>query len=519
MAQENTLEVVNISKGTLNKSQPFVRQDFYITDSDDTVAIGIQMNEQFVFERPSTYRGKVIYIEENISDSGESVSWLKSVYQNLVGEQPQSPKMAFVYIDQVHDDIKQTVKKSNLTRVTLLGDAAAKVVENSIIEMSFSNNDYSVGTFLRYVGGPGGTGNPGTSDGGPVNAVPRSKTLSQFCQKPSTSASKQKPSGNSPAQPSQQGTLPKTDTPPAPAPAADTKPSPKVDACAELSPPPLLKKPLPSEVPGVKFEQVFYNQLPKEEREKIPWYKKDRSRPVKKFSKKRNKYITTYPHKIQQPPRGAPDDLKRATAFCVHISAGGKTIDQVVRVLNKKNLNVHFLIGINGEVIQGTPLTKQTWAQNFLNGRAISFEVINPSLVGIPDKKLRYKLGPQVQLEALWQTILKVQKFLKEQGVNIPLRCMEKQGDKFLFGILPYRYEANRKGIVAHGSCRQVNPVVKAKAKGTPEWNRLANKQHSDGRPEVYYCQLRALGASPDAAYKKTLQVISELKKSALVSL
>ena len=146
-----TPDVASVSRGSLNSAQTIIRQDFRVTDSDTIVSVGAQLNDQFLFQQPSVYKGLVVFIEENISSAGAETSIFKKI-TNLFGEEEQPAKrMAFVYIDQIHDDIKTKVSKTKLTRVVLTGNGASSVKINDIIEMAFSNADYSIGTFLRIV--------------------------------------------------------------------------------------------------------------------------------------------------------------------------------------------------------------------------------------------------------------------------------------------------------------------------------------------------------------------------------
>lgn len=478
-----TPDVASVSRGSLNSAQTIIRQDFRVTDSDTIVSVGAQLNDQFLFQQPSVYKGLVVFIEENISSAGAETSIFKKI-TNLFSEEEQPAKrMAFVYIDQIHDDIKTKVSKTKLTRVVLTGNGASSVKINDIIEMAFSNADYSIGTFLRIV-------NRVTTDDPQATETPggNNSNFNNPCKRPSTKPKTESPSSNQNNGGSEQGTLPNT---PGSPPTQDTseKPSTQPDPCPP--PPEGLNKPLADGIPGVPSKQLFKRNLPtKAERGTYKVHIKG----------------TADPKKYKDLPRLGAGKLINPYLIVVHTSAGSTSINSTVRVLDNKNFNVHFLIGTDGEVIQGTSLGQKTIAQGNDNGRAISIELPNSSPYGVPDAKLgKYTPCTSKQLRALWDTCVKIVEHINKQTGNQTLTtrtlCSEVflgTPDEYWFGILPnYGYQINKPGIVAHGSIRQ-------KTRG---------KQHGDGRSEVYYCQLRHNGMSHADAYNMYLDVIPYITK------
>lgn len=479
-------DVASVSRGSLNSAQTIIRQDFRVTDSDTIVSIGAQLNDQFLFQQPSVYKGLVVFIEENISSAGAETSIFKKI-ATFFGDEEQQPakRMAFVYIDQIHDDIKTKVSKTKLTRVVLTGNGASSVKINDIIEMAFSNADYSIGTFLRIV-------NRVTTDDPQATETPggNNSNFNNPCKRPSTKPKTESPSSNQNNGGSEKGTLPKTDGSP---PTQDTseKPSTQPDPCP--TPPEGLNKPLDDNIPGIPSKQLFLKNLPtKAER---GTYKQ-----LIKGSKPKS-YVTK--------ERMYPKPLINPYLIVVHTTAGPTSINRTVKILNGKDLSVHFLIGTDGEVIHGTSLGLRTIAQGTANGRAISIELPNVSGVGPPEGTPgRYTPCTSEQLRALWDTCVKIVNHINnkivEAGGNKTLTtrtlCSEVfllTKDEYWFGILPRNYGYNKPGIVAHGSLRQSNK----------------DKQHSDGRAEVYYCQLRHNGMSHVDAYDQYRKVIPWITK------
>jgi len=472
-----TPDVASVSRGSLNSAQTIIRQDFRVTDSDTIVSVGAQLNDQFLFQQPSVYKGLVIFIEENISSAGAETSIFKKI--TFFGDEEQQPakRMAFVYIDQIHDDIKTKVSKTKLTRVVLTGNGASSVKINDIIEMAFSNADYSIGTFLRIV-------NRVTTDDPQATETPggNNSNFNNPCKRPSTKPKTESPSSNQNNGGSEKGTLPKTDGPP---PTQDTseKPSTQPDPCPP--PPEGLNKPLADGIPGIKSKQLFKKNLPTEA-ERGTYKKRIKGTNPKQYEIKKHK-----------PPR----KLINPYLIVVHTTAGPTSISSTVRVLDGKNLNVHFIVATDGEVIQGTSLGLRAIAQGPDNSRAISIELPNRSPYGVPDAKLgKYTNCTSEQLRALWDTCVKIVEHINKQTGNQTLTtrtlCSEVflgTKDEYWFGILPnYGYQINKPGIVAHGSIRQ----------------KARDKQHGDGRSEVYYCQLRHNGMSHADAYNMYEDVI-----------
>ena len=438
---DKTVNLKQIKRGSLNKIAAIAKQDFFVTDSDDVLSIGEQLNKQFSVPKYPSLTGIVMKVEQ-ITPQDEDSSIFSFLYDSNTSTQSAR---AYVFFDVIHDVIANRITENNyqqlLTTVDLTGDAAG-IGENALIEVSFTDGDYSVGKFIRDV----------TSQNTDARPQTTTTVTDQFCNKPSAVPSVPAPSSNTPTPPTQAGSLPRTEaqestieSPELPNASISQQPCEDVQGFA----------PLDSQVPGVPFQNVFA----------------------------RNQ---TNPRK-----------LREVTCFVIHISAGATSLDSVVKVLNKKNLSVHFVIDDNGVTTQLTDLQTKTAAQGSLNSQCISIECLNPSRIGAPSR--RFTPGSPNQMEALWQLLLKLQPLVRgKDGQPIPLRSIEASPNgTFKFGVLPFGLDKKRNGIIAHGSANQGDP----------------SKQHSDGRWESCYCHLRGLGFSPQQAYQETTRMSNAASK------
>ena len=439
---DKTVNLKEIKRGSLNKIAAVAKQNFFVTDSDDVLSIGEQLNKQFSVPKYPSLTGIVMKVEQT-NPKDEDSSIFSFLYDSSTTTQTAR---AYVFFDVIHDVVANRITPDNyqqlLTTVELTGDAA-NIAVNSVIEVSFTDGDYSVGKFVRDV----------TSQ--TTDARPQSTTsaTSQFCNKPSAVVSAPAPSANTPTPATQAGSLPSVQSQQStveptrlPNASIDDQPCEDVEGFT----------PLQSQVPGVPFQNVFARN------------------------------------------QNNPRKLKEVTCFCLHISAGATSLDSVVKILNDKNLSVHFVIDDNGVTTQLTDLQTKSAAQGSLNSRAISIEMLNPSRLGAPSKK--FTPGSLNQMEALWQLLLKLQPLVRgKDGQSIPLRSIEASPNgTFKFGVLPFGLDKKRNGIIAHGSANQGDP----------------SKQHSDGRWESCYCHLRGLGFSPERAYQETTRMNIAARKN-----
>jgi hypothetical protein len=440
---DQPLDIKNISIGDLNEVKSAPVQEFYISDTDDTLSVGQQLNDKVSIEPYRVVKAvvKKVDIPRTAKESEQKFSFDAIPWFGKSSDTSTAPKkgVAYVYIDVIHHKSKNIITEENvrqlLTKVELYGDATATVVDN-IIEISCEGGDYTVGTYLRNL----------SLEGANVTTNPNTRLTSQFCNVPSAVPKAPAASGNTPTPPTQAGQLPATN--PSPTPSAQqpqTGTGVSSTPCGDVG----NFAPRESQVPGVPFENVFIRN------------------------------------------QNNPRKRRLTTCFVVHISAGATSKKGVVRVLNRKNLSVHFIVDTNGNVTQHTELDVKSVAQGALNSRCISIEVLNKSTRGVPSK--RYFPGSQEQMEALYQLMLKVQNLVvSSDGAKIPIRAMEADtNNNFLFGVLPFGLDKQKNGIIAHGSSRQADP----------------SKQHADGRFEVCYCHLRALGSSPQDAYNATIKM------------
>ena len=448
---ENTINLLDIKRGSLNKETVLPRQPFFVTDTDDSLSIGDQLNKLVTVPDYTSLTG-IVYFVDQIDNDTESLFPFLDLFSP-----DTSPKAAtaYVYIDVIHDLLAKSITPENfrqyLTKVSLTGEAA-NITANSIIEVSFTDGVYSTGKFVRDV----------TAQTTDARANSDTSNRDKYCNKPSAVPKTPAPSGNTPTPPTKEGTIPEVLKKAAEKVVETVKEKVGVakQPCDDVQNYQVLK----SQVPGVPYEDVFV----------------------------RNK--------------ASLRTRKKTTCFVIHISASGADKKGTIRILNKKNkgngLNTHFIVDRDGSVSQHTPLEKRSIAQGLLNGQCISIEVLNGSSFGPPSKK--YKPGSLAQMEALYQLLLKLQKLVKlPTGEKIPITAMEstKDGKKFLFGVLPFGVDKKKNGIVAHGSARQVNKPIDKQTKEERK------KQHSDGRFEVCYCHIRALGSSPQDAYNATLKM------------
>lgn len=157
--------------------------------------------------------------------------------------------------------------------------------------------------------------------------------------------------------------------------------------------------------------------------------------------------------------------------------------ESTVRVLAASHLSVHFIVDLDGSVTQHVPIEQAAaHAEGFgkpseHNESSIAIEVVNPYYGGEHDlhctwaHKGLYVCPPQVQLEAVWQTIL-----------QLPVPQVFPANDDRGFRWGRWWNHEGAVGIMAH--------------------HRWA---HSDALFVEHYCWARSRGFLPDAAFPLTI--------------
>ena len=212
---------------------------------------------------------------------------------------------------------------------------------------------------------------------------------------------------------------------------------------------------------------------------------------------------------FRNPRTGKPSGMKRKnppTTIIIHESAAGQRqfdegkipdggVDLTRRILEKKNLGVHFGIDRFGKVSQyADPVSRTLWHASPYNDVSVAIEIYNPFMTRLPVNmadggvfpgkilgvsKWREGMNALIptskQVEAAWQTI----SHLTSTIPSIPLGFVGVKGDVFNWGSMKGQISpATSTGIMAH-----------------------KRFHHGDGGVIEFYCVLRAKGKSPKAAY------------------
>lgn len=187
---------------------------------------------------------------------------------------------------------------------------------------------------------------------------------------------------------------------------------------------------------------------------------------------------------------------KPPTSIVIHESEGS-TVEGTERVLQSRQLGVHYMIGPDGTVYQYMdPMTRATGHLKGFNDQSIGIEVVNPYygtraaegqvVINAPWAygKKGYAVPPLAQLEALYSTTY----YLSQRpDSKVPLTFPGVQGDTFSFTKLKGS-SAKEPGVISHQN-----------------WG-----AHADGSFPTLYMVLRSRGMLPKDAYQKAIELAQQ---------
>jgi hypothetical protein len=202
----------------------------------------------------------------------------------------------------------------------------------------------------------------------------------------------------------------------------------------------------------------------------------------------------------EQKFNGRDRDLKKIKHFIIHDSVVGTTADMIA-VLKKKGLGIHYVITKDGSLIQTADLKETLGHASPYNDTSIGVEVVNPTYVTNPyvdstwnnsiispapwawtpdiRKTDKFIIPTRSQMEATWGLC---QAVTSDESMNIPLEFVGFDDKKQLFvitGANPYaKLDRSKSGILAHSYFK-----------------------HGDGAPAALYCYLRSIDYGPNEAW------------------
>jgi N-acetyl-anhydromuramyl-L-alanine amidase AmpD len=216
-------------------------------------------------------------------------------------------------------------------------------------------------------------------------------------------------------------------------------------------------------------------------------------------------------------PFGSPRQRPRVTQIVIHESIThdpdvledepGEADDATERVLDRRHLGVHIMIGVGpdgaAQVVQHNDLRDAlSHTGRPVNDLSVGLEIVNPyydragiwtQIIDAPwAHKGRYTLPIPVQVEAAYQIIeaLWAASGGAREGLHIPRTFWGQSGDSF--SLSPVDGDKARAGVLAH----------------------YHYGHHADGAWVALYCAIRARGLSPADSYRAAREIAAGARRA-----